>query len=817
MNNERNIQNKQKQKHHTTDWPSAGAARTVFVGRCGCRRQRPFETRETAMPDSAPPGQSAPSQGPSVNEMAMRALMHSKGVVRVPLEELGPALFNRQGQPTCGQHCRNIGTRILTLEGFFTFRYKAGFCHEPNPDDSEAVARHGNSMASNDNLLPRLLVKPLKGVFAKTHLVTFLQMFKSGMLPELLNAPHAPPRQGAGAAGSAGAISELQDVLDHGLLMHVIPWRVVRDDLPAVTALMASDNFDQGHGLTDSELRCIVAVREAISASSQGTLAPLGLPGGTQWDVVRRHVLSMSGQRWTDAEIGHFWDFAKSTLESHLELLLTIWTFAGCESVLRVESAFFGGLSKVPAKLQWTRTSLAVAHFLSDQETECSVVGGQCIAGAVPARVYQRIRQREPAPSQDWEDWLNEAMAKYWLVAGCAPAGRPGPSLVMKGLAAFLARAGRFAISNPLTATAEQRTKLETKLRSALQPVWLGSLPAPISGDSLGKPTPAPGSTLDGEPLVAADSQGLAVVSVKREARLQNLTVGARVSAKRRKVNDTEETATAVITGVSDAGVTIKWESGAAPSQVPRNSEGEAATLPESETLPPESLALLADQKGGMPEAECEALAQPAVCWSPTSSAENADMLLKLLEATLYQAFVARSCAHEELHMILDDKGVIRLHAKKQMPAGAMILLPFGDVDNGKSASKAGGVPVAVVIATGARSTTQEFRVRGKTVPKKLAGTAETAVALVPFWVLASRLAAPNKSEPPKSHMVAELVYRTAVMDVAQAPAVMLKGGKKSKESIKINVICMVNEAVVPKGSMLIVRAAPPEALSVPE
>ena len=76
----------------------------------------------------------------------MNVLKMSKGVVRVPLQDLGPALFNRLGQDTCGQHCLKLGKRILTLEGFATFRYVAGFCHEPDPADPLAVSRHGNKM-----------------------------------------------------------------------------------------------------------------------------------------------------------------------------------------------------------------------------------------------------------------------------------------------------------------------------------------------------------------------------------------------------------------------------------------------------------------------------------------------------------------------------------------------------------------------------------------------------------------------------------------------------------------------------------------------
>ena len=92
--------------------------------------------------------------------------------------------------------------------------------------------------------------------------------------------------------------------------------------------------------------------------------------GLSQFDVVFRHVAQMSGQRWGEQDIGNFWDFAKSTLEAHFDLTHEIWTFAECESSLRVEAAWFGSIAKVNASYQWTRTSLAVAHILSDREKE---------------------------------------------------------------------------------------------------------------------------------------------------------------------------------------------------------------------------------------------------------------------------------------------------------------------------------------------------------------------------------------------------------------------------------------------------------------
>ena len=341
-----------------------------------------------------------------VTVQAKRVLALSKGRVRVPLEDLGPALFNRQGQPTCGRHCWRLAERVVKVEGFATFRYEAGFCHEPDPKNPLAVSAHGNRMADRDSQLPRLPGMALKGVFAKTHLVTMLQLYKAGRMPDLVRfvaSSQALAGQASGQSDMGSAHAELEDVLKYGIYMHVFPYEAVTSHRAEMISLMASDNFDHGHGLTDSELRCIKGVREAI----------LNLevpPGQCQFDVVRSHVQRLAGQRWHERDLDAFWEFAKTTLDVHLDLLMEVWTFAECEDVLKVDSAFFAALAKMPAKLQWSRSAVAVCQFLSDRDSECALVGGRHVAGAVDKGPLKRLgatnrSDTQKASSQDVEDF----------------------------------------------------------------------------------------------------------------------------------------------------------------------------------------------------------------------------------------------------------------------------------------------------------------------------------------------------------------------------------------------------------------------------
>ena len=105
--------------------------------------------------------QPPPKKKPAI--LAQQALKSSRGVARVKLEELGPATFNRGGTVTDSRHCHNLMRRILTEEAFATYRYEAGYCHEPNPKGPSMVANHGNRMASKDPNLPQLPETVLNG------------------------------------------------------------------------------------------------------------------------------------------------------------------------------------------------------------------------------------------------------------------------------------------------------------------------------------------------------------------------------------------------------------------------------------------------------------------------------------------------------------------------------------------------------------------------------------------------------------------------------------------------------------------------------
>ena len=193
-------------------------------------------------------------------------------------------------------------------------------------------------------------------------------------------------------------------------------------------------------------------------------------------------------------------------------------------------------------------------------------------------------------------------------------------------------------------------------------------------------------------------------------------------------------------------------------------------------------------------------------------------MLSTLTAATLYQAFVSRSSAHEDLHVVC-DKGVVMMCATREMKPGALMLLPFGDIIHSGLASP-GSAPVTLEIG-GEKTSRVEFRIRCKNTPERVTGTNEKVVVLVPFWVLAtataSSQAVPNaesssKSPAASSTVVSKLRYKITTIQVPQAPQVEKRSGK-TKTTIAINTVCMTNDDVVPMGASLVAMGKPPTKL----
>ena len=154
------------------------------------------------------------------------------------------------------------------------------------------------------------------------------------------------------------------------------------------------------------------------------------------------------------------------------------------------------------------------------------------------------------------------------------------------------------------------------------------------------------------------------------------------------------------------------------------------------------------------------------------------------------------------------------MFAIKEMKAGALVMLPFGDiVDN--TCSAPGSVPVTLEIAgeKGGQTARVEYKIRSKETPKKTTGTQTKAVVLVPFWVLATKpVGSKVLQQAASSQAVAKLQYKTTTVNMPPAPPVE-KRSAKGKANIVMQTTCLTNSEVVAKGAWLVVAEGPPETL----
>jgi hypothetical protein len=156
------------------------------------------------------------------------------GPVRLPLWSVGPATFNRGGLPLSGKHIHAMARRIGFVEGMQKHMYNFGFCHEPNPNDKQEVARHYAEMALKDRLLPPCRETMQHGSFGKSHLSNMLQAFDAHVAFDDDGLPmQVPPGQKA-----------LQEHVEHGMFWMVLRWEAVEKHKDMLVALMRSLNSE---------------------------------------------------------------------------------------------------------------------------------------------------------------------------------------------------------------------------------------------------------------------------------------------------------------------------------------------------------------------------------------------------------------------------------------------------------------------------------------------------------------------------------------------------------------------------------------------
>ena len=321
---------------------------------------------------------------------------HTKGVQRIPLQKLGISPFNRRIN---GPYVHKLGKRILTVEGFARLRYQQGWCHEPNPEDPLAVARFTNAAARGSGLLAPVPMVPLFGSFAKSHLLSFLQALKCGqiywndtrdlMLPE-------------------PATVELIEHLEHGMFYEVLGYQVCADDGDALRALIASDNFDAGFALGQTEMHLLGHIRDAIVVSRP----PVGC---TLLDVVRHKVLSTSGQHWTEADLVCFFNAANVLGDVHLAFLSELVDTLVAVDRIAVRPQDFAAAAALPAEVPWLKVALLATQYMSPENRQRQGTRGRMFGNVIGKDQWDKLPKAKAADLEQAEAFLRSVLDRYSL------------------------------------------------------------------------------------------------------------------------------------------------------------------------------------------------------------------------------------------------------------------------------------------------------------------------------------------------------------------------------------------------------------------
>jgi hypothetical protein len=231
------------------------------------------------------------------------------------------------------------------------------------------------------------------------------------------------------------------------------------------------------------------------------------------------------------------------------------------------------------------------------------------------------------------------------------------------------------------------------------------------------------------------------------------------------------------------------------------------------ETVPITEVTLLAQKPASASthDAQPSSLDCESIKWAPCSSWDNDEMLLSLTKATLYQAYVGRSCAHEELHISRHGEE-LHVYAKKGMKPKTLLLLPFGTIDNPDT--KGLSVPLYMEVRSepNKEPTKVVWRLRAKPLPQKISGTSEKAVALNPFWILSTRPVEQTHVKETPGQVSSELTYET--MEFEALPPCKLDDmkswHKKGNANIVLKFTALLNMDAVSKGALLYVTSKPP-------
>ena len=464
-----------------------------------------------------------------------------KGKLRIPLEQLGISPLNRA---ISGKHVHTLGRRILSVEGFCVFRYRAGICHEWDPENALAVAHYTNRQARRDPLLAPVPEVPLYGSFAKSHLLSFLQALKSKSVRWSDSGDLMVPDEGQAA---------LMDHLRHGMYYEVLDYRAIKEEREAVVGLIAADNFDAGFALGQTEIQLLRVISDTMQVHVR---PPIGF---SQFDVVRDAVERSAGQRWSPNDLAGMFNLCKVIGDVHLEFLHDFVLGFIDQDVMAVKTTCFAAAAKIAPQAPWVKIALLCTQYMS-QDSHLEKAGGKTYGVQVSKKQWDKFQRFSGAELLKLESFLSAVFAKYRSLSGTSE------EALGRELPGFFVRVGkRMLLADDLSLVEADFGKLENKLReqlpcSNLPPpvVDLQKPPAAGAAENADKKRKADAIVPDDRPALAFAGDSV-IIDMHCRARAFGFTKGCGVRCTRH-VQGVKKDTEGVITAFAEDAIFVRWD-----------------------------------------------------------------------------------------------------------------------------------------------------------------------------------------------------------------------------------------------------------------
>ena len=577
----------------------------------------------------------------------------------MPLEELGVSPLNRN---LSGTHVHKLGRRIVSVEGFVRWRYRNGWAHEPDPENPLEVAQNTNKVARATLLLPEVPEVPLKGSFAKTHLMTFLQSLKSGRMfwndtKQKMLCP----------AGQQALIEHVK----HGMFYEVFKWEAVKNDRAALVALCKSDNLDSAFALGETEMQLLTAIHSSLEVLRPPV-------GQSRYEVVAKLVVEQCGQRWTEEDIICIYNFSKTIGAIHLSFLNDAVAVHVPWDDLCVRPQDYHQAARVHASLPWFKCALITAQYFPPENKQLDRgLAGKVYGNMINKEGWEKCAKLDPGPAGvDTPIRQVETFLGYLATMYLGPSsGLPHEKVTLEIPAAFARTAKAVLLAKDMDEAPIDLKRIEWKLRQKLLPA---TLPPAFSGcddeDQVEKPKKNSAATSvqpDTLPALTFDGGGV-IEDAAVLARVKKLELGGRVCAIRAARGIRKGGQGTLLALTKEA--KVAWDAGAlveAAGDGPHERAFPLASLEALKTEAARATAEAAKPKGGA------VLELPAgEPWAKVTDYMGQLGISRLVTTTMHMMFARRSAGPDQ---VMIEAGVPhpRVLCLKDFKPKCLVVFPY--------------------------------------------------------------------------------------------------------------------------------------------